>query len=49
MTSRTEVIKDIPPADLERVKAQYLAAGAKVSATKQANGLYTVTAVFDSV
>ena len=46
MSQRTEVLKDIPEADLPRVKAQYEAAGATVTATKQPNGLWTITAVF---
>ncbi len=46
MTQYTEVLTDIPDANIASVKAQFEAAGATVTVTKQPNGLWTVTAVY---
>jgi hypothetical protein len=49
MSKRVEVLKDVPDADLARVKNQFKAAGArKITATLQDNGLWTLTAVFET-
>ena len=47
MTKRVEVVKDVPDAKVAQVKAEFEAAGATVTTTKQPDGLWTVTATFD--
>ena len=44
---RTEVLKDVPAADVDRVVADFEAEGATVTKTLQPDGkLFTVTATF---
>ena len=47
MTKRVEVVKDVPDAKVAQVKAEFEAAGATVTTTRQPDGLWTVTATFD--
>ena len=41
-----EELTDVPPAELDRVVAQFKAGGATVTVSTQANGLYRVLATY---
>lgn len=45
--ARTERLNDVPAAELDTTVAEFKAAGASVSVTTQANGLYSILATFD--
>jgi hypothetical protein len=43
---RVETLTDIPDSDVYRVVKDFESEGAKVTKTKQANGMWTVVATF---
>jgi hypothetical protein len=44
--ANTQVLTDVPAADVDQVVADFEAQGAKVTKTPQPDGKFTVTAIF---